>query len=165
MAAFISKLSFYNHMITRILNIAGFACLVSMMVWILTDVLSGIFNWGLPAMVDWVEVLNVICITLPLPYVTLNRKHIYITLLTERVSRKVLWVMDLITLIMFLCFTSILAWQLTIEAQYSAQTWEHTDVGWVVYWFPAKIALAFSFGFSALILFGQIIGHLVVRKR
>ena len=70
----------------RIFAYLGFIVLVIMAIWILVDVFSGIFRWGFPGMVDWVEVLNVICIALPLPFVTIRRKHIYMTIIQQRLS-------------------------------------------------------------------------------
>ena len=44
--------------VARMLAYLGFIVLVIMAIWILIDVISGIFRWGFPGMVDWVEVLN-----------------------------------------------------------------------------------------------------------
>lgn len=142
---------------SRCLAVAGFVVLSAMAFWILIDVFSGIFRWGLPGMVDWVEVLNVICIALPLPYVTLRRGHISMTLIEQRLSERGKHVSDLIILTGIFLFSAVMAWRLSIEAWYSLKMWERNDVGLVVYWFPAKIGLAFGFIMMTLVVIIQFI--------
>ncbi len=139
----------------RELAVAGFIVLMGMAIWILIDVCSSIFKWGLPGMVDWVEVLNVIVIALPLPYVTLQGKHISMTLVHEHLSLKGRYVLDLVTMIVVFLFSAIMAWRLSIEAFHSLMMLERNDVGMVVYWFPGKIGLAFGFILTALALMIQ----------
>ena len=138
--------------------VVGFIVLMVMAIWILIDVCSSIFKWGLPGMVDWVEVLNVIAIALPLPYVTLQGKHIRMTLIHEHLSPKGKFVLDLVTMVVVFLFTAVMAWRLSVEALYSLMILERNDVGMVVYWFPSKIGLAFGFIMTALALMIQITG-------
>jgi TRAP-type C4-dicarboxylate transport system permease small subunit len=142
----------------RILAVLGFIVLTIMALWIVIDVFSGIFRWGLPGMVDWVEVLNVICIALPLPYVTLRRGHISMTLIEQRLSKRGKHVSDLIILTGIFLFSAVMAWRLSIEAWYSLKMWERNDVGLVVYWFPAKIGLALGFIMMTVVVIIQFIG-------
>ena len=142
--------------------VVGFIVLMVMAIWILIDVCSSIFKWGLPGMVDWVEVLNVIAIALPLPYVTLQGKHISMTLIHEHLSPKGKFFLDLVTMVVVFLFTAVMAWRLSVEALYSLMILERNDVGMVVYWFPSKIGLAFGFVMTALALMIQITG--AVRK-
>ncbi len=107
----------------RELAVVGFIVLMVMAIWILIDVCSSIFKWGLPGMVDWVEVLNVIAIALPLPYVTLQGKHISMTLVHEHLSPKGRFALDLMTMIVRFLFSAILAWRLSVEALYSLKIW------------------------------------------
>ena len=139
------------------LAIAGFIVLTGMAIWIVIDVFSGIFGWGLPGMVDWVEVLNVICIALPLSYVTLQGRHISMTLIQEHLSAKGNYVLNLAVLIGMFLFSAVVAWRLSIEALYSLKMWERSEVGMIVYWFPAKIALAFGFIMMTLAIVIQFI--------
>jgi TRAP-type C4-dicarboxylate transport system permease small subunit len=136
----------------------GFIVLAMMAIWILIDVCSGIFSWGLPGMVDWVEVLNVICIALPLSYVTLQGRHISMTLIEEHLSDKGKHVLELVILVGMFLYSALLAWRVSIEAWYSLKMWERNDVGMIVYWFPAKIGLAFGFIMMALAVMVQFIG-------
>ena len=142
----------------RGLAVAGFIVLTTMAIWIVIDVFSGIFGWGLPGMVDWVEVLNVICIALPLPYVTLQGKHIRMTLIHEHLSAKGKHVLDLTVLVGMFLFSALVAWRLSIEALYSLKMWERSEVGMIVYWFPAKIGLALGFIMMTLAIVIQFIG-------
>jgi TRAP-type mannitol/chloroaromatic compound transport system permease small subunit len=142
----------------RELAVVGFVVLMAMAIWILIDVCSSIFKWGLPGMVDWVEILNVIAIALPLPYVTLQRKHIRMTLIHEHLSPKGGQVLDMVAMIVTFLFTAIMAWRLSVEALYSLKIWERSEVGMIVYWFPAKIGLALGLILTALALIIQIIG-------
>ncbi len=142
----------------RELAVVGFVVLMAMAVWILIDVCSSIFKWGLPGMVDWVEILNVIAIALPLPYVTLQGKHISMTLSHEHLSPKGRQVLDMATMIVTFLFTAIMAWRLSVEALYSLKIWERSEVGLIVFWFPAKIGLALGLILTALAVIIQIIG-------
>jgi TRAP-type C4-dicarboxylate transport system permease small subunit len=141
----------------RVLAILGFVVLVIMAIWILIDVFSGIFRLGFPGMVQWVEVLNVICIALPLPFVTIQRKHIYMTIIQKNLSDKQQRILDIIVFFIVLLFSAILAWRVTVEALYSLKYWESSDVGITVYWFPGKVGLAIGFILMALVVICQII--------
>jgi TRAP-type C4-dicarboxylate transport system permease small subunit len=143
--------------VMRVLAVLGFVVLVIMALWILVDVFSGIFRLGFPGMVQWVEVLNVICIALPLSFVTLRRKHIYMTIIQKHLSEKQQRILDIIVFCIVFLFSAILAWRVTVEALYSLKYWESTDVGITVYWFPGKIGLAIGFILMAFVAFCQII--------
>lgn len=113
----------------RILAVMGFVVLVIMAIWILVDVFSGIFRWGFPGMVQWVEVLNVICIALPLPFVTIRRKHIYMTLIQKHLSDEQRRLLDIIVFFIVFLFAAVVAWRVSTEALYSVKYWESSDVG------------------------------------
>lgn len=151
--------------VSRGLAVLGFIVLAMMAFWILIDVCSGIFSWGLPGMVDWVEVLNVICIALPLSYVTLQRRHISMTLIHEHLSDKGKHVLELVILVGMFLYSALLAWRVSIEALYSLKMWERNDVGMIVYWFPAKIGLAFGFIMMTLAIIIQFIGAVGENRR
>ncbi len=145
---------------SRALAVLGVLVLIAMAVWILIDVFSGIFGWGLPGMVDWVEVLNVLAIGLPLAFVTLQRKHISMTLIEEHISVRQKKILDVLVLSGFFLYSALVAWRLSIEALYSVSMWEKSEVGINVYWFPSKVGLAFSFIMMALCVLVQLIGAL-----
>jgi TRAP-type mannitol/chloroaromatic compound transport system permease small subunit len=151
--------------VARGLAVAGFVVLSAMAFWILIDVCSGIFSWGLPGMVDWVEVLNVICIALPLSYVTLQGRHISMTLIEEHLSDKWKHVVELVILVGMFLYSALLAWRVSIEALYSLKMWERNDVGMIVYWFPAKIGLAVGFIMMTLAVIIQFIGAVGENRR
>ena len=147
----------------RLLAYIGFVVLVIMAIWILVDVFSGIFRWGFPGMVDWVEVLNVICIALPLPFMTIRRKHIYMTLIQKNLTAGQQRILDIINFIIIFLFSALVAWRVSIEAWYSLKIWESNDVGITVYWFPGKIGLAFGFITMALAVLAQLISAILGR--
>lgn len=149
---------------SRCLAVLGFIVLAMMAFWILIDVCSGIFSWGLPGMVDWVEVLNVICIALPLSYVTLQGRHISMSVIHDHLSDKGKHVLNMIVLVGMFLYSALLAWRVSIEAWYSLKMWERNDVGMIVYWFPAKIGLAVGFIMMTLAIIIQFIGA-VSKKR
>jgi TRAP-type C4-dicarboxylate transport system permease small subunit len=149
--------------VARVLAYLGFIVLVIMAIWILVDVFSGIFRWGFPGMVDWVEVLNVICIALPLPFLTIRRKHIYMTLIQTHLTTRQQRILDIITFIVVFLFSALVAWRVSIEALYSLKNWESVDVGTTVYWFPGKIGLALGFITMALASLGQIVSAILGR--
>jgi len=141
----------------RALAASGFVVLIIMAIWILIDVVSGLFRLGLPGMVDWVEVLNVICIALALPYVTMQRKHIQIDLIQNYLSVRWKRILDRIALVVPFLFSALVAWRLSLEGWYSLKTWESNNVGIMVYWFPGKVALAFGFIMMALVVLGFLV--------
>ena len=149
----------------RLFAYIGFIVLVIMAIWILIDVFSGIFRWGFPGMVDWVEVLNVICIALPLPFLTIHRKHIYMTLIQKYLTARQQRILDIITFIVIFSFAALVAWRVSIEAWYSLLHWESNDVGITVYWFPGKIGLAFGFIAMALAAFFQLVSAIAGRVK
>ncbi len=167
--SFYGALNGFALQFSRGLAVLGFLVLVAMAVWILIDVFSGIFRLGLPGMVDWVEVLNVLAIALPLAYVTLQRKHITMTLLDEHISARQKKVLNMIVLSGFFLYSAMLSWRLSLEALYSVSVWEKSEVGINVYWFPSKVGLAFSFlmmAFSVLIqLIGEVTGQAAARGK
>jgi len=150
--------------VSRYFAVLGFIVLAMMAVWILIDVCSGIFNWGLPGMVDWVEVLNVICIALPLSYVTLQRRHISMTLIEAHLSDRGKHVLEVIVLVAMFLYSALLAWRVSIEGWYSLKMWERNDVGMIVYWFPAKLMLAFGFIMLTIAVIFQLIGAVSKKK-
>lgn len=141
----------------RVLAFMGFIVLIVMAIWILVDVFSGIFRLGFPGMVQWVEVLNVICIALPLPFVTIRRKHVYMTLIQKYISDAQQRILDIIVFIIVFLFSATVAWRVTVEAIYSVKYWESSNVGIIVYWFPGKVGLAFGFVTMSLAVLCQII--------
>jgi TRAP-type C4-dicarboxylate transport system permease small subunit len=150
---------------SRCLAVLGFIVLAMMAFWILIDVCSGIFSWGLPGMVDWVEVLNVICIALPLSYVTLQGRHISMSLIHDHLSDTGRHVLDMIVLVGMFLYSALLAWRVSIEAWYSLKMWERNDVGMIVYWFPAKIGLALGFIMMTLTIIIKFIGAVGEKRR
>ena len=152
--------------IQRILEgsaVAGWAVIVLMMVWITGDVVAQLFGFSLPETINWTEILNVICLSLPLAYVTMKRGHIVVELLTIRGRAK--RVRDIIGLVLVFLFTALVAWQLSIYAWRSTRMLEFEQLVMKIYWFPAKIALALGFIGSAVIVMFQLIGELRIRKR
>ena len=143
--------------IARYLAVMGFIVLAIMAIWILIDVFSGIFKLGFPGMVQWVEVLNVICIALPLPFVTIQRKHIYMTLIQKYLTDAQQRMFDIVIFVIVFLFAAIVAWRVSLEAIYSLKYWEHSNVGITVYWFPGKVGLAIGFITMALAVLGQLI--------
>ena len=143
--------------VARVMAVLGFIVLVAMAVWILIDVFCGIFKWGFPGMVQWVEVLNTICIALPLPYVTIRRKHIYMTIIQKHLSFEQNRILDIFVFIIVFLFSSVLAWRTSLEALYSCKYLESSNVGITVYWFPGKVGLAIGFILMTLAVFFQII--------
>lgn len=141
----------------RYFAVVGFSVLGVMAIWILVDVFSSIFGLGLPGMVGWVEVLNVICIALPLPYVTLKRRHISMDLINRHLSKRQQHIQEIAVPILILFYSAILSWRLSLQALYSLKNLESVNVGITVYWFPGRIALAVGFITMSLVLIMQIV--------
>ena len=139
------------------MTILGFGAVIIMMIWGTLDVVLQQFGSSLPATVEWTEVLNVIAVTLPLAYATYGRVHITIDLLTSRATGRTKRITNYIVMVMTFLFMSMLTWQLTIQAWRSTMMREFDQLAIKIYYFPAKIALAFAFFMASLVVLFQIV--------
>jgi TRAP-type C4-dicarboxylate transport system permease small subunit len=118
----------------------GFAALMIMM---FLGVWGTIANWvklSAPGVMEWSEMLNVILICLPMTYVTLQRRHIEIDLVTHYLKPRPKRILYIITLFPFLFFSSLIAWRLIPQALESLSTMEKMDISgsMAVWWWPGK---------------------------
>lgn len=143
--------------ILEALTLGGWVALMVMMLWGAGDVILQIFGYSLPATVPWTEVLSVIALMLPLAYVTGEKAHINVDLLTERLNAKGKRLANMVSLIFVFLFSALMAWQQSIQAWESLKLWERDFAIITIYWFPGKIALALGFIGTSLITAFQII--------
>ncbi len=152
----------YGEGILKGLTVAGWIVVAIMMVWGTTDVIMQVFYLHLPATVPWTEVFNVIALALPLGYVTSKKAHITSEIFTPRGRTK--RAIDIMSMFLVLVFMGLLTWQLSLQAWQSLRGWEFDQSEIKIYWFPAKIALAFGYGSSFILVFWQLIGELLRRN-
>jgi len=135
----------------------SFASLMVMMLWGSADVVLLRFGYPVPGTINWTEVLNVIVLFLPLAYVTSKKSHIVVDLIAfkGKIKRVTGFVADLFVFL----FCALMSWQLIVQAWRSIRIWEFDQAAIKVYFFPAKIALALGFLFSAVIALLQLFGQ------
>jgi len=151
----------YGEGILKGLTVAGWIVVAIMMVWGTTDVILQAFYSHLPGTVPWTEIFNVIALALPLGYVTSKKAHITAEIFTlhGRTKRAV----DIMSMFLVLLFMGLLTWQLCLQAWQSLRGWEFDQAEIKIYWFPAKIALAFGYGSAFILVISQLI-ELLRRK-
>ena len=154
---YLSKIWSYLTRIFAGLGILGWLAVMTMMLWGAINAIVSIIGWALPATVEYTEILNVFAIILPLPYVGILRAHLSIDILYERWSTITKHWFDIVALLLSLGFLTFLTYSLTIQAWESTQIGEFVDAAIRVYYWPAKIVLAFSFLLAAIVALLDII--------
>jgi TRAP-type C4-dicarboxylate transport system permease small subunit len=127
--------------------------------WMTIDTALHPFGQQIPATYPWIEVLNVIAISLGLVYVTAKKAHIGIELLNHYLSAKVMQRITVALSVLVLAFLVLLSWQWSIQAWRSTAILEFQQETIKVYYFLGKIALAIGFVGSAFYTLVQIINE------
>ena len=117
---------------------------------------QAIFNFPLPGLIEWTEILMCFAIFLALPLAQKDGVQIRITVIRRYLSPQANAVLDIIALVMSLFFFGLLAWRMTITAWKSTVSFEYTDVIIKILIFPGKLAVAFGCILLTLIILFQI---------
>lgn len=164
MAGFQAQAGKYINRIIQGMAVTGCVAIVVMMLWGASNAVSSWFRYGVPATVEWTEILNVIAIALPLVYVTSQKAHITIDLVIGRLYGRPKRAIYIMILFLTLFYSAFLAWQLSTQAWRSVKMWEFLSCEIPVYYWPAKVVLALGFiGMAAVTLY-QIVVELRKKK-
>jgi TRAP-type C4-dicarboxylate transport system permease small subunit len=159
------KQSIIGKGVTVIVEGLVYVAFTALMIMMLIGVWGTIANWiGLsaPGVMEWSEILNVILICLPMTYVTLQRRHIEIDLVTTFLKPRSKRILYIATLFPFLFFSTLIAWRLIPQALESLSTMEKMDISgnMAVWWWPGKLAVAIGFIGMALANLYMLISEL-----
>jgi TRAP-type mannitol/chloroaromatic compound transport system permease small subunit len=138
---------------------AAWVLLVLMMLVGVADVVLGFFGLVVPGLIPWIQTLNVMVVSLPLLYVTSQKRHVVMDLLTGKLGGRAKRWADVTVLFLTFLFCTVLAWQLSISAWRSTRIMEFELTEIHVYLFPARIMLAIGFVGAGGVLVAQIVGE------
>jgi TRAP-type C4-dicarboxylate transport system permease small subunit len=155
----VKRAGLFGRKIVDVFAVVSFATLILMMLWMTIDTALHPFGEQIPATYPWIEVINVIAISLGLVYVTAKKAHIAIELLNHYLSAKLMHRITVALLVLVFVFLVLLSWQWSIQAWRSTAILEFQQETIKVYYFLGKIALAIGFVGSAFYTLVQIINE------
>jgi TRAP-type C4-dicarboxylate transport system permease small subunit len=136
---------------TKWVTIFATVCIAIMMVIITIDIVgSKWFKWSLPGTLDFSEELMVLLTLLPVAYVALERGHIRITFLEERMPQAGRFSLQLLRYTVGMLIMGFLSWRTFTQFQYVLKTMQVKEGINFPIW-PANLAVVLSFGFLALV--------------
>ena len=137
--------------ITKWLVILAAVCIAVMMVVNFTDIIgTKFFLSSVPGALDISEELMVLVTLLPLAFIALERGHIRITLLTERLTPSVRFVLQIIQYIIATLITGFITWRVFVGFQETVKVMDLKEGIDLPIW-PANLAVVIAFGFLTLV--------------
>jgi len=121
------------------------------------------FDWSLPGTLDFSEELMVLLTLLPIAYVALERGHISITFLEEKIPQTGRIYLNLLKYLVGMGSMGFLTWRTFVRFQYVLDTAQiKSGISFPIW--PANLAIAVSFGFLTLVWLLLFIKTIVVRS-
>jgi TRAP-type C4-dicarboxylate transport system permease small subunit len=137
--------------ITKWLVILAAVSIGVMMIVNFTDIVgTKFFLKSVPGALDISEELMVLVTLLPLAFVALERGHIRITLLTERLSPGIRYVLQIIQYVIATLITGFITWRVFVGFQQTVKTMDLKEGIDLPLW-PANLATVIAFGFLTLV--------------
>lgn len=150
--------------LTKWLVYVATLCIAVLMSIIVIDIIgSKWFNWSLPGTLDFSEELMVLLTLLPMAYVALERGHIRITFLEEKIPQTGRIYLNLIKYFVGMGAMGFLCWRTFTRFQYVLDT-AQVKFGINFPIWPTNLAVSISFGFLTLVWLLLFIRTLVVRS-
>ncbi len=141
----------------RVLRIAGGLALVGMMAVTVTDVLlRALFNRPIFGSVDIVGFLAVIVLACAMPYTHIQRGHVGVNLLVQKLNPRAQAVVDGITSLVSLILFGIVSWQMWVYAQEFAKKGE-VSMAIEIPKYPFVYFVAVCFGILTLAILIDVI--------
>jgi TRAP-type C4-dicarboxylate transport system permease small subunit len=153
-----------SRIIVDVFAFASFSILVAMMLWMTIDTVLHPFGKQIYATYTWIEILNIIAVSLGLVYVTFRKAHIAIELLNHYLGKRVMRWITIFSTVLFLAFLVLLSWQWAMQAWRSVSIMEFQQETIKIYYFPGKVALAIGFIGSAIAVLLQLINEFTGRR-
>ncbi|OGO23076.1 MAG: hypothetical protein A2144_14430 [Chloroflexi bacterium RBG_16_50_9] len=137
--------------VTKWLAIIATVCLAALMLINIIDIAgSKWFRWSLPGAIDFSEELMVALTLLPIAYVTLERGHINITMLEERVGQVGRFAFKLVHYAVGTLVMGFFTWRVFLRTQYTMETMQQKPGIEIPIW-PANMVIVIAYGFLALV--------------
>lgn len=137
--------------LVRILRIIGGICLVAMMALTCVDVVLRAFGHPIFGSMDIVQFLAVGVLAAAMPYTQVQRGHVGVSLLVDRMSERGRAVVDLITHLVSLAVFGIVSWEMCL---YASELWDKGEVSMTIQVpkHPFLYLVAVCFGMLCLVL-------------
>lgn len=137
--------------ITRGLAILAAVSIGVMMLINFTDIVgTKFFLRSVPGALDISQELMVLVSLLPLAFIALERGHIRITLLQERLSRTVRFALEMIQYVIATLITGFITWRVFVQFQKTVEVMQLKEGLDLPLW-PANLAVVISFGVLTLV--------------
>ena len=137
--------------ITRWLAILSAVSIAIMMVINFTDIIgTKFFLRSLPGALDISEELMIFVTLLPLAFIALERGHIRITLLTERLPSVVRFVLQIVQYVIATLITGFITCRVFVQFQKTVEVMDLKEGLDLPLW-PANLAVVIAFGFLTLV--------------
>lgn len=135
----------------RALRIIGGFCLAAMMMLTCVDVVLRAFGHPIFGSIDVVQFLAVIVLAAAMPYTQVQRGHVGVSLLVDRLGKRGQAVVDLITHLVSLVVFAIVSWQMWL---YASELWDKGEVSMTIEIpkYPFLYLVAVCFGILCLVL-------------
>lgn len=145
---YLDKLNIY---LNKILLILGGIAVLSLMSLATGNVLLRVFHMPYRGAYEIVSFLGAIVIAFALGYTQKRKDHIVVDILTEKFSKKVNRVLDVVNYFVTLVFFSIVTWQIFV---WGAKIWESGEVSETlkIIYYPFIFSVAVGFGVLSLTL-------------
>ncbi len=137
--------------ISRWLAILGAVCLAVMMIINVIDIVaSKWFQWSIPGALDISEELMVFLTILPIAYIALERGHIMISVVKDRLSRKGQFALLVLRYAMGTLVMGFFTWRTFTQFQNTIVVGQ-LKAGIALPIWPANLAVVLGFGFLTLV--------------
>jgi len=137
--------------VTRWLVTLAAGSIAIMMVINFTDIIgTKFFLRSVPGALDISEELMVLVTLLPLAFVALERGHIRITLLTERLPSVVRFALQIVQYVIATLVTGFITWRVFVQFQNTVEVMDLKEGLDLPIW-PANLAIVIAFGFLTLV--------------
>lgn len=133
------------------LGIVAAVCIAAMLIVNVVDIVAAKwFRWSVPGALDITEDLMVFMTLLPLALIALERGHIRITLLEDRLSQRGRFALKVLRYVVGILITGFITWRVFIHFQYTIKVMILKEGLDMPIW-PASLAVVISFGLLALV--------------
>ena len=141
----------FNVFLNRILLILGGIAVLALMTLATGNVVLRIFHIPFRGAYEIVSFLGAVVIAFALGYTQQKKGHIVVDILTEKFSKKLNRVLDVINFFVTLLFFSVIAWQTFV---WGMKIWESKEVSETlkVIYYPFVFCVSLGFGVLSLTL-------------
>jgi TRAP-type C4-dicarboxylate transport system permease small subunit len=137
--------------VTRWLTIVAAVCIAFLMFVNFFDIIgSKFFLKSVPGALDISEELMVCLTLLPISYVALERGHIRITLLEERLSPRVQFILRILQYLIATLITGFITWRVFVQFEKTLRIMQLKEGIDLPIW-PGNLAVTISFGVLTLV--------------